>query len=187
MHVWPFFGKVTHLALIMTLTIWWMVFSKVSHSNMWVSSYQSFVNASDCISDDLAHFTRPANCLWWAFTRKTTTQCSIARYDDGRSCIHCLWLCRGLSSLSSCIAHIEVCQVRFEISLKNTQTEENGDFNYRHFYRHIVELIEDFASRSRRTIIEGLEHVRLSFTFFKITLTICISNRTLFKNENGMW
>ncbi|KAJ8590183.1 hypothetical protein M405DRAFT_816688 [Rhizopogon salebrosus TDB-379] len=36
--------------------------------------------------------------------------------------------------------------------------EENGDFNYCHFYRHIVELIEDFASRSRRTITEGLEH-----------------------------
>jgi hypothetical protein len=60
MHVWPFFGKVIRLALIMTLTIWWMVFSKVSHSNMWVSGYHSFVNASDCISDDLAHFTGPA-------------------------------------------------------------------------------------------------------------------------------
>jgi hypothetical protein len=33
--------------------------------------------------------------------------------------------------------------------------------------------------------MEGLEHVWLSFAFFKITLTIRISNRTLFKNEDG--
>ncbi|KAJ8582569.1 hypothetical protein M405DRAFT_558423 [Rhizopogon salebrosus TDB-379] len=34
MHVWSFFGKVIRLALIMTLTIWLVVFSKVSHSNI---------------------------------------------------------------------------------------------------------------------------------------------------------
>jgi hypothetical protein len=82
-------------------------------------------------------------------------QCSIARYDDGRSCTHCLWLCTGLSSHPSCIAHIEVCQVRFGISSKNTWTEEDGDFNYRDFYRYIVELIEDLPEDVREQLLKG--------------------------------
>jgi hypothetical protein len=54
-----FLWKGDRLALIMTLTIWLMVFSKVLHSNMWVSGYHSLVDAPDCISDDSAHFTWP--------------------------------------------------------------------------------------------------------------------------------
>jgi hypothetical protein len=66
-----------------------------------------------------SHFHWPINRLWWAIVWNPTMQCRVAPGDYRRSCAHSLWLCTGLSSSLSLVAHIEVCQIRFRISLKN--------------------------------------------------------------------
>jgi hypothetical protein len=72
-------------------------------------------------SGNAAHFHRLANLLWWAIAWNPTMQCRVAPYDYR---LHSLWLCTGLSSSLSLVAHIEVCQIRFGISSKNLWTEE---------------------------------------------------------------
>ncbi|KAG1789935.1 uncharacterized protein HD556DRAFT_1446512 [Suillus plorans] len=57
-------------------------------------------------------------------------------------------------------------QVRFGISSRNTWTEEDGDFNYRDFYRYIIELIDDLPDDDKERL---LKHWNLK----------------LFKNEDG--
>jgi hypothetical protein len=106
-------------------------------------------------SGNAAHFHWPINRLWWAITRNPTMQCCVAPCDHRRSCAHSLWLCTGLSSCLSLVAHIEVCQVRFGISSKNLWTEEDGDFNYCDFYRYIIELIGELPDDDREQLLKG--------------------------------
>jgi hypothetical protein len=106
-------------------------------------------------SGNAAHFHRPVNRLWWAIAWNSTMQCRVAPYDHRRSCAHSLWLCAGLSSSLSLVAYVEVCQVRFGISSKNLWTEEDGDFNYRDFYRYIVELIGELPEDDREQLLKG--------------------------------
>ncbi|KAG1745043.1 uncharacterized protein EDB91DRAFT_1080557 [Suillus paluster] len=45
-------------------------------------------------------------------------------------------------------------QVRFGISSRNTWTEEDGDFNYHDFYRHIIELINDLPDDDKEQLLK---------------------------------
>jgi hypothetical protein len=55
----------------------------------------------------------------------------------------------------SLIAHIDVSQVQFGISSRNTWTEEDGDLNYHDFYCYIIELIDDLPDDNKEQLLKG--------------------------------